>query len=214
MQPEPSLADWVAATLAAVAIVAVAGQLLLGRVGNDVSRWSRVTGSLVASLASAVLLVAAVLAGAGIQATRLDPAQAGDDRPVSGFARTLIDIDPDVTERVALYGVGLLVPLAAVLVVLALAAVDPARTIGLRVVIALLCSAVAVLGAAVAVGDTGVLAHRAAVGIAALALAALGALATDEIGQPRRELEGRWPPEPQAAGDSEVVEADSSAWRA
>jgi hypothetical protein len=211
VQPSPSALEWLAAAVGAAAIVAVGGQLLLGRVDAGVTRWSRITGSLVASLATAVLLVAAVLAGAGIQASRLDRASDGADRPASGFARALIDVDPDVTERVALFGVGLLVPLAAVLVVLALAAVDPARTLGLRVVVALACSALAVVGLAVAFGDTGTLAALAAVSVGVLALAALGALAADEIGTPRRLQQAA---DDQAAGESAPVDAASSAWRA
>jgi hypothetical protein len=185
VQPEPSVGEWVAAVVAAVAIVGVGGQLLLGRVGPDVSRWSRLAGSMIASLAAASLLAAAVLGGAGLQASRLDPAASGDDRPTSGFARVLLDLDPEVTERVASFGLLLLVPLAAVLVVLAAAAVDPARTIGLRVVQAVVCSAVAVIAAAIAFGDTGVLATRASVAVCLLAVAALAALAIDEVTHPR-----------------------------
>lgn len=182
MPPEPSIVEWAAAALAAALIVAIGGQLVVGRADAGVTYWSRVAGWCIGSLASAVLLAAAVLAGAGIRAGRIEPV-AGERPAVSGFARILLDLDPNATERVAIYGVGLLVPLAAVLVVLAIAAVDPARTIGLRIVEALVCSAVGVIAAAIALGDTGPLATRAAIGVVALAFGALVALALDELGR-------------------------------
>ena len=173
-------------SLAAVLVVVVGGLLVIRpALRTDISTESRLAGFLIAATAVATLLAATVLGAAGWLAIGLDPAQQGDDRPSGPFVQYLINPNPDTTERAAAYGMVVLVPLAAVLVVLALAAVDPARTIGLRVVQGLVCGALFAAGVFVAIGDTGPLAARAAVGVALLTGGALAALATDEVRHPR-----------------------------
>jgi hypothetical protein len=182
----PTTTDWVLVSLAATLVVVVGGLLLIRpALRPSVSAESRLAGFCIAATATATLLLSVVLGAAGWRATSLDPAAGGDDRPAGPFVRYLIDANPDSTERAAVYGVLVLVPLAAVLVVLAVAAVDPARTIGLRVVQGLVCAAVFVTSVFVAIGDAGPLAARAATGVAVLTAAALAALATDEIRHPR-----------------------------
>jgi hypothetical protein len=186
--PEPTTTEWVLVSLAAVLVVVVGGLLLIRpALRPSVTTESRLAGFLIAATAAAVLLVAFVVGAAGWQASRLDPAAGGDDRPTGPFVQYLIDSNPDTTERAAAYGMGVLLPLAAVLVVLALAAVDPARSIGLRVVQGLVCAAILVISLFVAIGDTGPLATRAALGMALLSAGALAALATDELRHRRPE---------------------------
>jgi hypothetical protein len=180
--PEPTTTDWALVALAAVLVVVVGGLLVIRpALRPAVTTESRIAGFLIAGTATAVLLAAVVLGVAGWRASQLDPTAGGDDRPAGPFVRYLIDSNPDSTERAAAYGLGVLVPLAAVLVVLAVAAVDPARSLGLRVVQGLLCGALFVTSVFVAIGDAGPLAARAAIGVALLTAGALAALATDEI---------------------------------
>ena len=87
-------------------------------------------------------------------------------------------------------------PLAALLGVLAHAVADPARTPGLRAVVGAVLGAVAVGAALVVLGDTGPLATRAALGVAAVAAVSAGALVVDEL-RLRRSL--------RAAGAEEEV---------
>ncbi len=62
--------------------------------------------------------------------------------PNGAFTRYLADADPDSTERVAQYALALLVPAAGTLAVLALAAVDAGRSLGLRLIGGFACVAV------------------------------------------------------------------------
>ena len=180
--PEPTTTEWIAVSVAAALVVLLGGLLVIRpALRPGVSIGSRVAGYLIASAAVALLLCAIVLGAAGLQASRLDPALRGDDRPASAFAHFLIDENPDSTERAAGYSIGVLVPLASVLVVLALAAVDPSRPIGLRAIAGAICSALLVMGAFVAIGDTGPLAARAALGLVVLVAGALVALGLDEL---------------------------------
>jgi hypothetical protein len=172
--------------VAAVLVVGVGGHLVVrSALDRAPSTASRVAGHLLGCLAVAVLLVAVVLAAAGLQAAGIGAA-ADAERPSGPFIRYLLDADPDTTQRAATYGAAVLVPLAGVLAVLALAALDPARTVGLRAAQALAGAAVAVGALLVATGDTGPLVARSAAGMAAVAAGALGALAVDELTQPRR----------------------------
>jgi hypothetical protein len=145
---------------------------------------SRVAGLMLSALGVAVLLVVGVLAAAGISASKLDPALLGEDRPTGPFARYLVDLDPTTTERVGTYAAAILLPLAATLGVLALAAVDVGRSLGLRVIAALTSGAIVAGCWRVATQDAGPLASRAAVGVGALATGALLAFLADEL--PRR----------------------------
>jgi hypothetical protein len=179
---EPTTAEWWAAGGAAGLLVLVGGLLLIRpRRRAGVAITSRIAGWFLACAASAVLVVAAVVGTAGWKATSLDPAARGEDRPATAFAQYLIDSNPDSTERAAAYGLGVLVPLAAVLAVLALATVDPARPTGLRLIAAALTAALLVLCLFVVAGDAGPLAARAAMGIAGLASGALLFLVLDEL---------------------------------
>lgn len=185
MVPEPTTTEWVAAAVAAVLVVLLGGLLFVRpAVRPATSGPSRVAGLMLSALAVAVVLVVAVLVGAGIQASRLDPALLGEDRPTGPFAVYLIDLDPATTERVAQWAPAILLPLAATLGVLALAAVDVGRSLGLRIIAALTSGAILACCWRVATQDAGPLAARAAVGAGALAAGALVAFIADEL--PRR----------------------------
>jgi hypothetical protein len=179
---EPTTAEWWTAAGAGGLIVLVGGLLLIRpRRRAGVAITSRIAGSFLAFTATAILVVAVVIGAAGWKATSLDPAARGNDRPTTAFAHYLIDANPDSTERAAAYGLGVLVPLAVVLGVLALAAVDPTRPSGLRLIAAAISSALLVVSIFVVLGDAGPLASRAASGIAGLVGAALLFLALDEL---------------------------------
>lgn len=182
MVPEPTTTEWVMAAVAALLVVFAGGLLLiLPALRPAATVASRLAGLLIAALGVAMLVIVAVLIGAGIQASGLDPAQLPDDRPDGPFSEYLINRNPETTERVAVYAAVVLVPLAAVLGVLALAAVDVGRSIGLRAIGGLVCGVLLVTSLLVIAGDTGELASHAALGVGLLAFGAVVALAVDEV---------------------------------
>ena len=187
MLDEPTTTEWWAAGIAAALVVLVGGLLFIRpALRPAASGASRIAGFLLAAQAVAVVVVAAVLVGAGIRASSIEVADDGTFEPLTGpFARFLFSRPPDTIERVAGYGAAVLLPLAGVLGVLALAAVDLGRSIGLRVIAALVCGAMLVTSVLVVVGDAGPLAGRAAIGVALLAGGAATALAADELSRPR-----------------------------
>lgn len=187
MVPEPTTTEWVMAAVAAVLIMLLGGLLfILPALRRGATPASRMAGFLLSCLATAMVVIAAVLVVAGIRARSIDPLEGGEGRPASPFARYLFDPNPASTERVATYGAAVLLPLAAVLGVLALAAVDLGRSIGLRAIAGLTCGALLIASVVLIIGDAGPLAARTAVGIGVLSAASAVALTADELRGPRR----------------------------
>ena len=188
--PDPTGTQWIAAGLAAALVVLIGGSCIVlpaVRRGTRIAS-SRIAGWLLACIAMALVVVSAVLVGAGIRASMIDEADlaAGENLPSGPFIRHLFDPSLVTTEHVAMWGPLLLLPLAATFIVLALALVDRVRSFGLRAVAAGACGVVAILAGYVALGtttpfttDPGPLAGRAATAIAVLALATLLAVAID-----------------------------------
>jgi len=188
-------------SLAVLAVVAVgAAAIVLPALPRAATNACRVVAGGLAVLAVASLLTAAVLASAGSVASGIDLAAEAPELPTGTFVDFLIDADPDATQAAGTYAPLILGPLAALLGVLAHAVADPARTPGLRAVAGAVLSAVAVGAALVVLGDTGDLATRAALGVAAVAAGSAGALLVDEL-RLRRSLRAAGA----AGGDEEVA---------
>jgi hypothetical protein len=188
--PEPTTSEWVAAAAAAALIVTLAALLFIRPAAAErgTTPAGRLAGWLLACLATASVLGTVVLIGAGMRASMisLTDLQTGTGLPTGAFARYLFDADPDATERVAQYAPALLLPFAGTLAVLALAAVDAGRSVGLRLIGGLACVVVVVGSWFVGVGDVGPLAARTALGVGALAAGAGIALGVDHIIGPGR----------------------------
>ena len=185
-------------SLAVLAVVAVgAAAIVLPALSRAATNACRVVAVGLAALAVSSLLTGAVLASAGSVASGIDLAAEAPELPTGTFVDFLIDADPDATQAAGTYAPLILGPLAALLGVLAHAVADPARTPGLRAVAGAVLSAVAVGAALVVLGDTGDLATRAALGVAAVAAGSAGALLVDEL-RLRRSLRA-------AGGDEEVA---------
>ena len=171
--PDPTTGEWVAAAIAACLVVVLGALLLLGPAlrRSTATSWGRAGGLLLAITASGLVLVVAV-AFAGSRAGRA---------PVGEFAGVLVHSEPGTAGRIAGYVAALLLPLAAVLAVLAVAVVDIGRPSGLRAAAGAAAGFVLVAGAVVTIGDTGP--APTAVGSAAVVLAAatILALALDEV---------------------------------
>jgi hypothetical protein len=188
---EPTTNEWWMAAVAALLIVLVGGGLFIrpAAATPGTTRSGRIAGWLLACLAAATVLATAVIVGSGIRASMisLDDLRNGAHLPTGHFARYLFDADPDSTERVAQYVPAVLIPAAGTLAVLALAAVDVGRSVGLRLIAGFSCVAVIVVAWYVGKGDVGPLAARSSLGVALLAAAAGIALALDYVlGTPRR----------------------------
>lgn len=192
MPPGPTTTEWIAAAVAAALVVVVGGRLLVTPALRRGTRHTsaRLAGMLLGCTAVALLLVVAVLVGTGLRSSMISTAdlEAGTDLPAGAFVRLLFNPSLDVTERTAWYAAGLLVPASLPFGVLAVAVVDRQRSVGLRVVAAVLSFAFGAFAAYVALGDTsplptdpGPLAARAATGFVVLAVATLLALAVDHV---------------------------------
>jgi hypothetical protein len=185
---EPTTTEWWAAAVAAALIVLVGGGLFIRPAAGvpGTTRAGRVAGWLLACLASATVVGTLVLIASGVRASMisLDDLRNGTHLPTGPFARYLFDADPGSTKRVAQYAPAVLIPAAGTLAVLALAAVDVGRSIGLRLIGGCACVAVIVLAWYVGVGDVGPLAARASLALALLAAGAVVALAVDHITGP------------------------------
>lgn len=190
MLPEPSATEWVAAAVASVLVVALGGLHFVrpAASGPGSTAAGKVAAWLLGCLGAAAVLVTVVLVGAGVRAAQisLSDLQNGTGLPTGAFARYLFDPDPDSTERVAQYAPAVLLPLAGTLAVLALAAVDAGRSIGLRAIAGGLCFLLAVACAVIGTGDVGPLAARTALAVGVLSVAAATALAADHLLGPRR----------------------------
>ena len=184
MLPEPTTTEWFAAAIAAGLVVALAGMLFIRpSAGPGTTVAGRLAGWLLACLACSAALGTAVIVGAGIRAAQinLEDLQTGTGLPTGAFARYLFDADPGSTERAAQYAPAVLLPLAGTFAVLALAAVDLGRSVGLRAIAAVACLVVAGLCVVVGAGDVGPLVARTATAVGALSVAAVLALAVDHL---------------------------------
>jgi hypothetical protein len=182
--PEPTTTEWFAAAAAAGLIVALGGlHLIRPAAVPGTTTAGRLAGWLLGCLTVSAILVTAVLVGAGIRAAQItmEELENGTRLPSGAFARYLFDADPDSTERVAQYGPAVLLPLAGTLGVLALAAVDVGRSIGLRAIAVATCVLLAAVAVLIGLGDAGPLATRTAVAVAGLSTAAVAALAADHL---------------------------------
>lgn len=175
---------------AALLVVALGGLHLVRPAATEpgTTAAGRLAAWLLGCLATASVLVTVVIVGAGVRAAQISihDLENGTGLPTGAFARYLFDADPDSTERVAQYAPALLLPLAGTLAVLALAAVDVGRSVGLRAVAGLVCFLLAVCSAVVGLGDVGPLAARTALAVGVLSVAAATALAADHLLGPRR----------------------------
>ena len=184
MLPEPTTTEWFAAAIAAGLVVALAAlHFIRPSAVPGTTAAGRLAGWLLACLACSAALATAVIAGAGIRAAQIsiEDLQTGTGLPSGAFARYLFDADPGSTERAAQYAPAVLLPLAGTFAVLALAAVDLGRSIGLRAIAAVVCVVVASLCVVVGVGDVGPLVARTATAVGLLSAAAVAALAVDHV---------------------------------
>lgn len=192
---DPTTVEWIAAGVAAGLVVLVGAVLVLRPVlrRSAATPWGLTGGVLLAALAVGLVLVVAVVAVAGWRADVEHP-------PAGPFAGVLVATDPATATRVSGYAAALLLPLAAVLLVLAVAVVDLGRSSGLRIAAGVAVGVVLSVGVLLAVGDAGSAPRVAGWAAAALAGAAGLALALDEL------VGGRQP----GSGPSGPSKSDSS----
>jgi hypothetical protein len=186
MPPDPTTGEWFAAGVAAALIAVVAGAHLV-RVAAPRAHgtvWGRAAALLLGTLTAGTALTVVVLFAAGMRADQIDLA-AGTGYPEGPLAGVLVTDDVTAADDVATYATALLLPIGAILGILAVAVASTPPRSGLRVAAGSAC----VMGVAVAAVflafDTG--AAVAGVGVAALALflAAGACLAVDALTAPR-----------------------------
>lgn len=170
---DPTTWEWVAAGigagLVAVLLAVLALRPVLAR--SRATPWGRAGGLLLGTAATGLFLVVVIAIGAA----------AVGDRPSGAFAGVLVHADGRVAERIGAYAAALLIPLAAVLGVLAVAVVDVGRPSGLRIAAGLVAGVLLVVGLTVATGDTGSAPTVVGWSASVLAGAAAVALVLDEL---------------------------------
>jgi hypothetical protein len=172
--PDPTAGEWFVAGVAA-GLVVVVGALLLLRPAlwrSTATVWGRAAGLLLATAAMGLVLVVAVAGAAGARA---------DDTPTGEFAGVLVAVDRGAAGRVAGYTAALLLPLAAILAVLAVAVVDVGRPSSLRAAAGTAAGFVLLVGLRVVTGDAGPAATAAGWAAVLLAGGAALMLALDEV---------------------------------
>ena len=177
--PEPTTGEWIVAGVAAGLVVVIAALLLLRPAlqRSSATTWGRAAGLLLAASATGLVLVVAVVGVAGAQA---------DDTPLGAFAGVLVATDVGTARRVASYTAALLLPMAAVLGVLAVDVVDVGRPSGLRAAAGSAVGFVLVGGGYVVLGDAGPAATGAGWAAVLLAGGAALTLALDELAGARQ----------------------------
>lgn len=175
---DPSTAEWLAAGAAAGLVVVVASLLALHPVlaRSRATPWGRAAGLLLATIATGLVLVVVVALVAGTRA---------GEAPESALAGVLVQPDG---ERIGRYAAAILLPLAAVLAVLAFAVVDVGRPSGFRIAAGVAAGVVLAFGLLVGFGDGGTVPTALGRVTAALAAGAAASLALDELlgSRPRR----------------------------
>lgn len=171
---QPTTADWVAAGVAAGLVVLLAALHLLRPVlaRSSASPWGRAGGLLLAMVTTGLLLCVGVAVTAGARA---------DSSPVGPFALELVHGEPPTAARIGGYAAAILLPLAAVIAVLAVAVVDVDRPSGLRIVAGVAAGGVLASGLLLVLGDVGTVATGVGWAAVVLAGAAAGALVLDEL---------------------------------
>lgn len=171
---DPTTAEWVAAGVAAGFVVVLGAVHLLRPVlaRSPASPWGRASGLLFATITTGLVLAVAVVAVGGARAGR---ASAGP------FAGVLVHPEPPTAERIAGYAAALLLPLAAVLGVLAAAVVELGRPSGLRIAAGVAAGVVLACGTLLVAGDVGTVATGAGWSAVVLAAAAAATLVADEL---------------------------------
>lgn len=181
---DPTTGEWIAAGTAAGLAAAVLALLLvwvpLRR--STATRWGRAAGFLLAAVASSLVVTVAVVVGIALD---------GDSGVSGPFGAVVARINAQTAERVAGYIAALLLPVAAVVAVLALAVVDVGRNTGLRIAAGVAAGVLLATGVVVALGDTGTAPTAAGWVIAVLAGGAAVALALDEVTAGRDRAEHR-----------------------
>lgn len=172
MVEDPTTGEWVAAAVAAGLVAVVAALLLLHPVlrRSRATPWGRAGGLLLATLATGMVLVVVVAIVAGTQV--------GDEPSEAAFAGVLVHADG---ERIGRYAAATLLPLAAVLAVLAFAVVDLVRPSGFRIAAGVAAGAVLAVGLVVGFGDGGTVPTALGRVTAVLAAGAALSLALDEL---------------------------------
>ena len=170
--PDPTAGEWVVAGVAAGLVVVLAALQLLrpALARSPATPWGRAAGLLLAVAAVGLVLVVAVAVTAGGIA---------DDTPDGPFVAVLVHVD--AAGRIAGYVGALLLPLAAVLAVLAVAVVDLGRPSALRIVAGAASGFVLLAGLSVVVGDAGPAATAVGWTAALLGGGAGSLLAVDEV---------------------------------
>jgi len=164
---QPTTAEWTAAGVAAGLVVLLAALHLLRPVlaRSPATPWGRTAGVLLGSVTTGLVLCVGVAAAAAVRA---------GETPEGAFAGVLVHVEPTVAERIAAYAAAILLPLSAVIAVLALAVVDLGRPSSLRIAAGVAAGMVLASGVLVVLGDTGPVATG--VGWAAVVLAGAAAL--------------------------------------
>jgi hypothetical protein len=170
---DPSAGDWVAASLAAALVVVLLALLLVAPAlrRSSASPWGRVAGLLLAATAAVLVLVVVVAGTAALVS-----------RPDGVLATELVHAEVISAERIAVYTAALLLPLAAVLGVLAVAVVDIGRPSAFRPAAGAVAGLVLVAAGILVVGDAGDAVTAAALSAAVLSGGAAFALMADELG--------------------------------
>lgn len=170
----PTSGEWIAAGAAgALVVVLLALHLLRPALGRSPSTvWGRAAGLLLGCIAVGFVLVTVVAVVAGMRA---------DTGAEGAFAGVLVHPEPPTAERIGGYVAALLLPLAAVVAVLAVAVIDIGRPSGLRIPAGITAGVVLAASAIVARGDPGSAAEAVAWSSLVLSGAAAVALVADEV---------------------------------
>lgn len=170
----PTSGEWIAAGVASGLVVVLLALHLLRPVlaRSRATAWGRAAGLLLGCLAVGFALVTAIAVVAGMRA---------DTAAEGAFAGVLVHPEPPTAERIGGYVAALLLPLAAVVAVLAVAVVDVGRPSGLRVPAGITAGVVLAASLLVARGDPGSAAEAVAWSSLVLSGAAAVALVADEV---------------------------------
>ena len=141
LPPDPTTSEWIVAGIAA-GLIAVVGGAHLVRPSlrrASITFWGRAAALLLGTATAGVVLALVVVFAAGMRAERIDLA-AGTGYPEGPLAGVLVTQNVGAADDVATYAAALLLPIAAVLGILAVGVAGSTPRGGLRVAAGAGCS--------------------------------------------------------------------------
>jgi hypothetical protein len=187
LPPDPTTTEWILAGVAAALVAVVAGAHLvrLAARGTPGTAWGRAAALLLGTLTAGVALGLVVLFATGLRADQIDLA-AGTGFPEGPLAGVLLPADVGAAADVATYAAALLLPIGAILGILAIAVASTPPRAGLRVAAGIACGIGVVVAGVLVVFDSGAVVTGTAVAAIVLFLATGLCLAVDALGSGSR----------------------------